>query len=105
MVAELIRSMEEKNVVLVIGGGGREHAICWKLAQSAKVRFHDTENQNSSNFHSERKTKTQWVNETRFLAGQQVKQIFVSPGNVGIAEIDKVSLVKFENLKNNKVRI
>ena len=23
--------------ILVIGGGGREHALCWKLAQSAKV--------------------------------------------------------------------
>lgn len=24
--------------VLVVGGGGREHALCWKLAQSQKVR-------------------------------------------------------------------
>ena len=23
--------------VLVIGGGGREHALCWKLAQGASV--------------------------------------------------------------------
>ncbi|XP_043282718.1 trifunctional purine biosynthetic protein adenosine-3 [Venturia canescens] len=59
--------MGEENVVLVIGGGGREHAICWKLAQSPKVRH-----------------------------------VYVSPGNVGIAEVDKVSLVKFNDLKNNK---
>lgn len=23
--------------ILIIGGGGREHAICWKLAQSQQV--------------------------------------------------------------------
>lgn len=23
--------------ILVVGSGGREHALCWKLAQSAKV--------------------------------------------------------------------
>ena len=26
--------------ILVIGGGGREHALCWKLAQSAAVEVH-----------------------------------------------------------------
>ena len=24
--------------VLVLGGGGREHALCWKLAQSSRVK-------------------------------------------------------------------
>jgi len=24
--------------VLVIGGGGREHALCWKISQSRKVK-------------------------------------------------------------------
>lgn len=32
--------MTEKNLknILVIGGGGREHAICWKLSQSKRVQ-------------------------------------------------------------------
>lgn len=30
--------MSNSKQILVIGGGGREHAICWKLAQSPKVR-------------------------------------------------------------------
>ncbi|KZC10675.1 Trifunctional purine biosynthetic protein adenosine-3 [Dufourea novaeangliae] len=54
------------NSVLVIGGGGREHAIAWKLSQSPYV-----------------------------------KKIYVSPGNVGMTSIDKVSLVKL-NVKSNK---
>lgn len=29
--------MSQGKQILVIGGGGREHAICWKLAQSAKI--------------------------------------------------------------------
>ena len=29
--------MGERNKVLVIGGGGREHALSWKLAQSKHV--------------------------------------------------------------------
>lgn len=30
--------MEESMNLLVLGSGGREHAICWKLAQSTKVK-------------------------------------------------------------------
>jgi len=29
--------MEERMRVLIIGGGGREHALCWKLFQSSRV--------------------------------------------------------------------
>lgn len=29
--------LKEKNKILIIGGGGREHAIGWKVAQSSKV--------------------------------------------------------------------
>ncbi|KAK0178996.1 hypothetical protein PV327_007824 [Microctonus hyperodae] len=53
------------STVLVIGGGGREHAICWKLAQSPKV-----------------------------------EKIFIWPGNSGITELDKVSLIPIA-IKNN----
>ncbi|XP_012275237.1 trifunctional purine biosynthetic protein adenosine-3 [Orussus abietinus] len=56
----------EGHIILVIGGGGREHAICWKLSESEKVH-----------------------------------KIFVSPGNCGIARVDKVSLVQL-NIKDNK---
>ncbi|CAK9796433.1 Trifunctional purine biosynthetic protein adenosine-3 [Anthophora plagiata] len=52
--------------VLIIGGGGREHAIAWKLSQSPYVN-----------------------------------KIYISPGNSGIALVDKVSLVKL-NIKDNK---
>lgn len=31
-------SAQRDNKVLVVGSGGREHALCWKLAQSPKVR-------------------------------------------------------------------
>ena len=48
--------------LLIIGGGGREHAIAWKASQSKKVN-----------------------------------NIFVSPGNPGIAQEKKVELVKLNN--------
>ncbi|XP_076283145.1 trifunctional purine biosynthetic protein adenosine-3 Gart [Lasioglossum baleicum] len=54
------------HTVLVIGGGGREHAIVSKLSLSP-----------------------------------QVNKIYVSPGNVGMTSIDKVSLVKL-NVKSNE---
>ena len=52
--------------ILIIGGGGREHAIAWKLSQSPRV-----------------------------------SKIYVSPGNIGISSVDKVSLVKL-NVKDNQ---
>ena len=48
--------------LLIIGGGGREHAIAWKASQSDKIH-----------------------------------NIFVTPGNPGIAQEKKVELVKLNN--------
>ncbi len=47
--------------ILLIGGGGREHALAWKLAQS-----------------------------------EQVTEIFVAPGNPGIAELPKCACVTLD---------
>nr|XP_012136821.1 PREDICTED: trifunctional purine biosynthetic protein adenosine-3 isoform X1 [Megachile rotundata] len=55
-----------QDTVLIIGGGGREHVIAWKLSQSPHVN-----------------------------------KIYVSPGNSGIALLNKVSLIKL-NVKDNK---
>ncbi|XP_058800371.1 trifunctional purine biosynthetic protein adenosine-3 [Phymastichus coffea] len=54
------------HVVLVVGSGGREHAICWKLAQSAHV-----------------------------------ERIYIAPGNSGISQENKVSLIQLD-VKDNK---
>lgn len=51
--------------VLVIGSGGREHTICWKLSQSPDVA-----------------------------------NIFVAPGNIGIASVNKVQNVALD-VKNH----
>ncbi len=48
--------------LLIIGGGGREHAIAWKASQSDKVN-----------------------------------NIFITPGNPGIAQEKKVQLIKLNN--------
>ncbi|XP_014223027.1 trifunctional purine biosynthetic protein adenosine-3 [Trichogramma pretiosum] len=53
--------------ILIIGSGGREHAICWKLAQS-----------------------------------DLVQNIFVAPGNSGIAKENKTTIVPLD-VTNNKV--
>lgn len=56
--------------ILVIGGGGREHAICWKLSHS-----------------------------------DQISKIFVLPGSVGIATLNKVEIVSNVPLRDGfKVR-
>lgn len=57
--------MSQKSI-LVIGSGGREHAICWKLSQS-----------------------------------KEVKNVFVAPGNCGMALEPKVSLIKLD-INDNK---
>ncbi len=49
--------------VLVVGGGGREHALAWKISKSS-----------------------------------QVKHVFVSPGNAGTGESEKIANVGMATL-------
>jgi len=37
IVAKEYKTLDMSHRVLVIGSGGREHAICWKLNQSAQI--------------------------------------------------------------------
>ncbi|KUK80204.1 MAG: Phosphoribosylamine--glycine ligase [Petrotoga mobilis] len=59
--------------VLVVGKGGREHAIAWKLSQS-----------------------------------EDVKKVFIAPGNDGIAIENKCECLKIESIeeimKNDEIR-
>lgn len=50
MTNAIVRFIEKmQHTVLVIGSGGREHAICWKLSQSPHVSELITENDKNIN--------------------------------------------------------